>query len=117
VSELAKELGRRRIVVSVPPSSLAGTSAVTSEVPRTEATSVRAPRVLRVRVSEVEAAPADGTRGPCLSATLESGSADFTAEYSSGRTGRTFPEAQLELKRAILEDPSFTAWLLASPDR
>ena len=113
VSELAAELRRRRVGVSVSAASLSGTSAVTSDVPRTESSpETKGSRVLRVWVCEVRAPPLEEDGGVLISAELGSDAADFRGSYATGPDLRGFRDALYQLKKTILEDSKFREWVI-----
>lgn len=120
VSELAFEMKRRGIAVFVPAWAFAGTaveperryssprSAPPREVPLADPLSLPA---LRVRVSSVRAADPETGEAFLVAAELASEPAGFRAAYASGEGARGFADALYDLKKKILDDAAFQAWL------
>ncbi len=115
VMELSSELETRQAEAYVPAESLAGTAPgplpLTPRGRGREHVSVAARAALRVRITEVVAPDAETGRGPRLAASLESKSGDFAASYATGPEAKGFSDALLDLKKRILEDQKFLAWL------
>jgi hypothetical protein len=110
IQELEIELEKRGVVVIVPAASLDGTSIEprpSPHVPRDPSSL----RVLRVRVLEVTAPDREEGRWPFLAARIESAPEGFAASFTAGEHARGFRDALYELKKKILDDSRFQAWI------
>ena len=112
LSELAFELERRGVAVSLAEGDFKGTP-VKPLTRVDEAGTVPEPgAVLRVGISAVEPPPTDLSAGPSLSAEIASREADFSRSYATTPASKGFREALLELKGQILADGALRAWLI-----
>jgi hypothetical protein len=115
VSELDTELERLGVVCQVPDDALDGTSVAPLPLTpqRARLRDGNYP-VLRARITDVLAPNPESREGASLSASLESGTGDFTAIYTTGPGLKGFADAFLELKQRMLDDARFLEWLRAA---
>jgi hypothetical protein len=67
--------------------------------------------VLRARVLEVTAPDRETGRSPFLAARIDSVPDGFAASFTAGEHARGFRDALYELKKKILDDARFQAWI------
>ena len=109
--ELAGELEARGARVQVDEAALEGTS-VAPLLSASPHASAGAPggRTLRVTVNEVQTPRYEAEAGLELSATVEDRAGELAAVYNA-ETKQSFSDIFFVMKKQILEDPSFQAWL------
>jgi hypothetical protein len=110
IQEIEIELGRRGVTVVVPEASLEGTSIEPRPSPHAARDQAPLP-VLRAWITEVAAPDPEEMRGPVIAARIEAADGGFAASFTAGEHARGFRDALYDLKKRVLDDEGFQAWL------